>query len=81
MLGSSFSLSQPRTFDILLVSLSTNSAVMSAAKLPLFLLLVKRLTTFLDPSSLLSVTISEVVLTCVGHTNTEHNGQLQFVHI
>ena len=80
MLGSSFSLPQPRTFDILLVSLSTNSAVMSAAKLPLFLLLVKRLTTFLDPSGALSVTISEV-LTCVGHTNTEHNGQLQFVHI
>ena len=81
MLGSSFSLPQPQTFDILLVSLSTNSAVTSAAKLPLFLLLVKRLTTFLDPSGVLSVTISEVVLTCVGHTNTKHNGQLQFVHV
>ena len=73
MLGSSFSLPQPRKFDILLVSLSTNSAVISAAKLPLFLLFVKRLATL---SGVLSVTISEVVLTCVGHTNTEHNGQL-----
>ena len=78
MSGSSFSLPQPRTFDILLFCLSNNSAVTSAAKLPLSLLLVKRFTSFLDPSS----SWSEPVLTCVGHTIINYSKHIgQFVHI
>ena len=78
MSGSSFSLPQPRTFDILLFCLSNNSTVTSAAKLPLFLLLVKRFTSFLDPSS----SWSEPVLTCVGHTIINYSKHIgQFVHI
>ena len=48
------SLFLPRTFDLFLTSLSKSSAFRSAAKLPLFLLLVKRLTNFLDPTNSLA---------------------------
>ena len=49
--GSSFSFPRPRTLDFLRTFLSNNSAFNSAAKLPRFLLFVKRPTIFLDCSN------------------------------